>query len=204
MIEEIALNFITKSDNDFENFLKSQNLIKVVKEILSTYVSDKNSSFLREMVSCHIAGYKHSTEKLGYDGYKEKLPCEIKPQNVDRDSKRRLNLGGSFSDFTWKKFNKCSIDKLNMIMSGFVDGKLIYIITFPFNCEEFKNHLLKQLNKKLPNGDISNEYIRSCSWSFIHIKNENLSLEYLSSDYIKYRKNMTKKLFDFIQEKNSK
>lgn len=197
MIQEMSKVFMTQSLQDFNTFLERQNTDTLLKELLSVYVNDKNSSFLREMITCSVAGYSHSTDKLGYDGYFGDIPCEVKPQNVVLGEKKRLNAGGCFNDFTWRKFHKCSEDNLRMLMSGFVNGKLIYILEFPFNSEKFKNHLLKILNKHLPDGDIANRYIRTAAWSFIHI--DQIKIRYLSDEYEQFRKAMTKKMFQFLE-----
>lgn len=198
MIEEISRLFMTESEEKFTKFIESNNPLVILKNLLRTYVNDKNSSFLREMVTCSVAGYSHSTAKLGYDGSFGEIPCEVKPQNVIIDSNNRLNMGGNFTDFTWRKFKKCQEDELRMLMSGFVEGKLVYILEFPFNNDKFKSHLLSKLNKFLPNGDEKNRYIRSCSWSFIHV--DGIIIRYLSKDFRNYDKKITKNLFKFLEE----
>lgn len=53
-----------------------------------------------------------------------------------------------------------------MLVSGFIDGKLIYIIEFPFRCEKFVKKLEDQLNKRFPDGDIPRQYLRSASFTY--------------------------------------
>ena len=53
-----------------------------------------------------------------------------------------------------------------MLVSGFVDGKLIYIIEFPFNLNCFISKLKNQLNKNLPNGDEKNKFLRSAYFDY--------------------------------------
>jgi len=197
MIKKLCSVFMTGSEEDFAEFLKNQDSAILLKELLSVYANDKNSSFLRELVTCHMAGYEHSDKKLGYDGKFKEIPCEVKPQNVIIDSKSRLNGGGCFNDFTWRKFNQCQKDDLKMLMSGFVSGKMIYILEFPFNSQKFKDHLLENLHKYLPHGDEKNRYIRSCSWSLIHI--DQITIRYLSSNFRQFKNKMTKRLFQFLE-----
>ncbi len=35
--------------------------------LLKMYINDKNSSTLREMIACDVAGYKQNENKMGYD-----------------------------------------------------------------------------------------------------------------------------------------
>jgi len=196
MIKEVCSIYMTKGERELNKFLEDKNCKELLKDLLLLYTNDKNSSFLREMISCVISGFNHCTDKLGYDGSKDGVFCEVKPQNVILDNKSRLDGGGTFTDFTWRKFNKCKEDDVQMIMSGFVDGKLMFIIHFPFNNEDFKNHLLSKLNKYLPNGDETNHYIRSCQWSFIHYKSAKII--YVADNINDYQRKFTKKLFNFL------
>ncbi len=83
-----------------------------------------------------------------------------------------------------------------MLVSGFVDGKLIYIIEFPFFSEDFVKNLEKQLIKRFPDGDKINNYLRGASFNFNHFTNsEKLRIVYLLDksflleykEYINYR-----------------
>lgn len=188
---------MTTSDKEFEKFLKDNDTTDLLKKILRIYANDKNSSFLREMITCYVAGYEHCEDKLGYDGYFMGLPCEVKPQNVILNSDKKLDGRGNFTDFTWRKFKKCEEDNLKMLSSGFVDGKLLFIIEFPFNSKKFKTHLLKILNKFLPNGDEKNRYIRSCSWSFKYI--DTMTVRYVAKNFRDYKNKMTKSVYNFLE-----
>ncbi len=68
-----------------------------------------------------------------------------------------------------------------MLVSGFVDGRLIYILEFPFSCPSLLRNLKKQLLRRFPNGkDIPTEYLRSASFYYRDfIECENLKIVYL-------------------------
>lgn len=121
----------------------------MLAELIEMYMTDKNSSTLREIVTVRVAGYKHSEEKLGYNGFKEeqgrKKMCEVKPVNVNEGERKKLNGGGNFTDYRWSRFERDSEENPNMLVSGFVSGKLIYILEFPFNCPSFKERIEEQL-----------------------------------------------------------
>ena len=57
-----------------------------------------------------------------------------------------------------------------MLVAGFVDGHLIYILGFSFNEQDFTSRLRVQLENKFPDGDISGIYLRSADFSFKHYK----------------------------------
>ena len=162
---EICVNLLGKSKN---------NLVGILLDLLTTYYNDVNSSTMRELVVAVLAGYEPSSEKLGYNGFRHNTltgaieHCEIKPKNYRTDSTAKnpgkLNGGGNFSDYTWKRFQKHQEEKLNMLVAGFVDGRLIYIFEFSFNEHSFTSVLQTQLEKRFPNGDISGEYLRGLNF----------------------------------------
>ena len=101
------------------------------------------------------------------------LQCEAKPKNIISSSnkKRKLDGSGNFTDYTHKRLDKDLRNDLQMLVSGFVDGKLIYILEFPFNYTDFKNRLKEQLNKKFPKGDREGFYLRSANFNYKHFEN---------------------------------
>ena len=159
-------------------------LVGMFTDLLTLYINDKNSSTLREFITVILAGYQHEENKIGYNGFKhatagKSIACEAKPKNVsssdfeahkrgERKSVRKLNGGGNFTDYTWKRFEKDSKENLHMLVSGFVDGKLIYILEFPFSERKFAKHLEGQLQNHFPNGDESGRFLRSASFDYRH------------------------------------
>lgn len=58
---------------------------------------------------------------------------------------------------------------LNILISGFVDGKLIYILEFLFNYPEFVRHLKQQLQRRFIEGkDIKGQFLRSANFDYKH------------------------------------
>lgn len=160
------------------NFSKDT-LISIFSDLLTMYINDKNSSTIREYLTVTIAGFEHSKKKIGFNGFKQNsviggkpIYCEAKPQNIhshdfeSQKSKRKLNGGGNFTDYTWARFFKDKEENPVLLISGFVDGKLLYIISFPFQASSFCNFLEEQLKKHFPNGDEKNKYLRSCRFSY--------------------------------------
>ncbi len=201
-LSEILNIYATQNHKAVSLYLLEQSkdsLIALFNDLLTTYINDKNSSTLREFITVNIAGYKHSPEKIGYNGYKhsstvagEPYMCEAKPKNFNSEdynkykkgdrkhSPAKLNGQGNFTDYTWGRFEKDKIANLNMLISGFVDGRLLYILEFPFNSSDFTLNLEQQLQKKLPNGDETNSYLRSANFTYKNFINCNeLNICYL-------------------------
>lgn len=126
--------------------------------------------------------------------------------NVNNKSKNKLNAGGNFTDYTWERFDRDLNANLNMLISGFVDGKLIYILEFPFSNQSFINKLQLQLNKKFPNRQRNkNDYLRSANFDFKDFmfnenneKNNNFKINFLltKQELENYKNYFNKKFFD--------
>lgn len=104
----------------------------VLVDLITMYINDKNSSTLREFLTCTLAGYNHKEKKIGYNGFKQDtfsgktINCEAKPKNVDTNSGKteKLNGHGNFSDYTFARLERDKQeDGLNMLVSGFVNGR---------------------------------------------------------------------------------
>lgn len=171
---------------------------------------------LENILPVSLAGYVPTNTKIGYNGFKrstqiggQTIACEAKPQNINtgdnskRKNKRRLNGGGNFTDYTHKRLAKDKRESPNMVVSGFVDGELIYVLEFPFNCPSFIKKLKNQLKKRFPNGDKSGEFLRSANFTFEHYKNcKELKIIYLKKENLENNKTkLTKKYYDFLLNK---
>ena len=156
------------------------NLVAMLLDLVALYYNDLNASTLRQMVVAMLAGFTPSSEKIGYNGFKQDASigateyCEIKSKNVRTAStaknKPKLDGGGNFTDYTWKKFERHMSENPAMLIAGFVDGQLIYIFQFNFNAPQFTSRLRLQLQRKFPNGDIEGIYLRGANFTFRHFK----------------------------------
>ncbi len=187
--------------------LSKPSLVSIISDLMTMYINDRNSSTLREFVTVTLAGYRHEEHKIGYNGFKHSaygkpIRCEAKPVNVRSDTGNKLNGGANFTDLTWKRFRKYMRDKINVLVSGFVDGRLIYIFEFPFSCPEFSRRLRRQLSKKFPHGDVKGMYLRSASFVFKHYKNcKDLRVVFSisSNELDSYRDYLTRDVFRFLK-----
>lgn len=196
---ELKLKFSLGQISDIENLpedIKTNLLIGILNEMSC----DKNSSSFREGVTLGVIGKKQSVTKLGYDSDDECL--EVKPKNITSDSKKKFDGSGNFSDFTWARHKKYSTDNVKMIVSGFVDGKLIFVLSFDYNSPDFISEIERQLKKHLPDGDMTSRYVRSVKFSYKHFMNSDTCvIEYVNSEILKFENKFTKPFFNFIFNK---
>jgi len=222
-LAEVIKLYAIGSHKEMNNYLlgKSKNdMIALLTDLITMYINDKNSSTLREFITVITAGYKHSERKIGYNGYKQSsilggkaIMCEAKPKNFDTEElekfKKRerktkptkLNGQGNFTDYTFQRLERNFEENLNMLISGFVNGKLIYIIEFPFGCETFTKKLRRQLEKRFPNGDISGEFLRSSNFDHRdYVNSEKIKIIFLlsKSELEKYASCINGKFYEFL------
>jgi hypothetical protein len=168
-------------------------------QLLTKYFNDKNSSTLREEVMCYISGNNPNPNKLGYDG--EGSVDENKPKNYDTTNpkSKKLSGAGNYSDMTLKRNDNFINDNAIIHIGGFVDGKLVYQFKVPY--VGLSDHFKKQLDKRLPDGDKPNHYLRSMNFSLPALKLCNdVELEFLSPDIDQYSGFMTKTLYTYLKK----
>ena len=202
-------------------------LIGILVDLLTMYINDKNSSTIREFITVTLAGYKHKQSKIGYNGFRQDviipgrtIKCEAKPKNIDtnefekftrgerKTSPAKLNGGGNFTDYTPNRLEKDKKEKdLNMLVSGFVDGKLIYIIEFPFNCPDFIVNLEKQIKRwqsKLKGSrSVKGQFLRSATFDYKHFINcPKLKIVFLLSkkELSKYKTYIANDFYEFLMK----
>ena len=156
---------------------------RIIYKLIHESANDKNSSTFREEITLCISGYENSPGKLGYDGFVRgtNRQIEVKPQN-STDGKK-LNGNGQFTDFTHARFLKHKDDDILMVVSGFHNGQLKFIVEFDFNSHDFTTTIESHLMRALPNGDEQGKYCRSASFGWNKWKEaNNLKLLYLSDN----------------------
>lgn len=200
---QILESFFTSPDNlsSVLEGMDKKDLIKCLIDILQRYANDVNSSALRELFTLIKAGYIPTPGKLGYNGKSSSgIPCDVKPINVRSDSKRKrkLNGGGNFSDFTYERLERFFKDDTIMLVSGFVDGRLMYILEFPFPL--LKGEIKRQLDKFFTKPRRSGEYLRSASFSFKHYKGSSeLKIIYVAPNLGDFKDFITRDLYSFLK-----
>ncbi|WP_342262591.1 MULTISPECIES: hypothetical protein [unclassified Spiroplasma] len=212
LLEILKLYATSKQENNFKEITQDskENIISLFIELIKAYLNDLNSSTLREMITVDIAGFKHLDKKIGYDGYRissltnEKEYCEVKPVNLRiNDSgnlNKKFNGSGNFTDFSWKKLARIEKDNIKMILSGFLDGKLLYIISFSYSESLFMEKLKQQLENKYPDGDKIGFWLRSANFSYLDYKDaESLELIYLNQNIDEYKFAFVNQFFELLK-----
>jgi hypothetical protein len=158
---------------------------KIIFELIHEMANDNNSSKFREEITLNICNYENSPGKLGEDGIDPvtNRKIEVKPQNGHNrnDTIKKLNGGGQFTDFTHSRIQKCIDNDILMVVSGFYNGKLKFIVQFDFNSPTFLNHIKNKVCKALPEGDQKSKYCRTADFGWNKWKDaNNLKLMYIS------------------------
>lgn len=222
--------YTTGSHQELSSYLlgKSKDtLLGMLVDLLTIYINDKNSSTIREFITVSLAGYKHKEGKIGYNGFRQDavipgktIKCEAKPKNINTEEfekyergerktpPAKLNGGGNFTDYTPQRLKRDKKEKdLNVLVSGFIDGKLIYIIEFPFRCPTFVKNLENQIKKwkdKLEGSKTTKgQFLRSATFDYkSYIKCEKLKIVFLLSkkELAKYRKYIADGFYKFLLE----
>ena len=158
----------------FDKKVQSGEVTPIEEDLMSGNFHDSNFSELAEELPVVMRGNTPHRPKHGYDGYSgESYETaiqydEVKPQksyyNEDKgEIMNKLNGGGAFADYTMGRFVKAKSmgDKLKMVIPGYVEGELAYIVTFPFNHKTFLDNLQRQL-------DLLENSEKRCCPSFTH------------------------------------
>ncbi len=195
---------------DLLNGKSKSNLVSMLLDLTTQYFNDKNSSTLREFLVVSLSGFEPLTDKIGYNGYRhlsvtgESEFCEAKPKNITTDKlNKKLDGGGNFTDYSWKKFERHKSENPIMLIAGFVDGRLIYIFSFGFNCDSFTDRLEQQLENHFPNGDEVGRYLRGASFTLGAYKGAqdlNIKVFINSEEVNKYyaSKRLTKGIYELL------
>ena len=212
---ELVQIYGTKSHKDVSSFLNAKskvNITAILVDLMTEYYNDKNSSTLREFLLVSVSGFESIRDKIGYNGYRQASIksktleyCEAKPKNIntnDWKGKSKLNGGGNFTDYSWKKLKRHKRENPLMLVGGFIDGKLIYIFRFKFKHKSFTNKIEHQLQRHFPDGDVSGIYLRSASFGLKEYKDiKDLAIEVFVSEkeLDKYKKYITAPLFSILE-----
>jgi hypothetical protein len=188
-LDDFSLNYNLSNKEDYS--------CKKVERIVT-----KDSEW-HEMHTVIVAGYKHNQTRLGFDGEKDGVMCEAKSSSrtIKRDAlnkflegrlqnkkdliKTCLDGSGVFSKFTHRAFKKYRDANTMMLVSGYINGVLMYVVEFPFNHPTFANMVRASLDKSLPGGDVRG-LSKTISFSYTSYKDcPNINVCYLTREYNK-------------------
>jgi hypothetical protein len=171
-------------------------------ELLSLYARDKNSSTIREMVTVAAAGYDHNVAKIGFNGQKALVSCEAKPRNVSSTEakKKRHDGGGNYTDLTYERVAKYTEQGVQLLPSGFIDGRLAFVFEFPFGHAAFRERLINQLDRQFNGDRPAGMFLRSATFSFKHYRDcPDLRVHYVNRDLVRaYPGLFSRELYAFL------
>tara|TARA_R100000152_G_C6767595_1_gene192852 strand:- start:853 stop:1677 length:825 start_codon:yes stop_codon:yes gene_type:complete len=186
------------------------------ERLIRNTMNDKNSSTLREQVTLDLLDdYVDIPGKHFYDGYNSstKVYGEVKPVNSGK-----LDGGGGITDFASEDNIKRLIkdhylwsnDRLNMIVSGFVNGRIVYIIEFPYSYKPFSQSLIDysfdrfegKTKEDVKNGNSrQGKSTRVFNFNYNDYKDcPDLKIRFINEDISDYESNLTKPFFKFLMD----
>jgi hypothetical protein len=132
------------------------------EEMFLMYMSDVNSSTLREAITVLVAGYDPVAGKKGRDAVDviTGKPKEAKPKSYTPG--KSSNGRCVFSDYTRERMNKDMEEDLDIIHSLFVGDRLAYVVEFNIRAPQPK--LEEQI--RLECEAKGQRYVRSCHWTY--------------------------------------
>jgi len=158
----------SSKDADFQNLFIS-------------YVTDNNSSTIRELVTMYYLKYKSYSNKHGADGIDEarNIEIEVKPKNFNQFDKKGIPAkyggGGNFNDMTIDLL--ASKLNYNIVCSGFRQGRFVYVVEFPMML------IKSQLEKRILTVKLGKRVV--CDFNHTHYNSDLLKVHYLNGDLAK-------------------
>jgi desulfoferrodoxin (superoxide reductase-like protein) len=133
----------------------------ICEELFQMYMSDSNSSTLRETITVLVAGYDPVAGKHGRDAIDPVTgkAKEVKPKSYTGTP---TNGSGCFNDYTRDRFEKDMKDGLDILHSLFVGDRLAYVVEFSIMAvqEKLDKHIRVNCEEK------QQKYVRTAAWGY--------------------------------------
>lgn len=162
------------------------------QETFLNYVSDCNSSAVREAVTLHYLKYESYTKKHGADGVdpatgREK---EVKPRFFRHDQKEKPTFGGNFNDMTLSLLEKKK--HMDIVVSTFRGNDLLFIAEFPMS------DIYEHLKKPILDARLGKRVV--CPFSYTNVEHSlNLKIHFYNTRVINKTKCLSKRLVQFLE-----
>jgi hypothetical protein len=142
---------------------------KLYDNLMLSYMSDQNSSTIRERTTLHFLNYQVFETKHGPDGFCPQTGRhkEVKPIYVG-DSKKKVGNSGNFNDMTLDLLE----EKVNMdvICSLFYNFRFVYVVEFPFT------DIYDRIKSTIVNKPLGKRVV--CSFGYKDYDTDNISIHY--------------------------
>jgi hypothetical protein len=191
------LDVLGATDQDRYNLflfkLSKEQLIELDKFQRNERMIDPNFSFGAERVTIILAG-KTPHDIKDKHGIDSDDNAEAKPEKVQKTKKKRLTGDVSFADMSLNKIEELTNKNTEILSSGFVGNKCLYVIGIPMDNNLIKKRLTEQYYSKL-----SKNQRRVLGFSRTQYGNsDNNKLYYISPNFEDYKNYITKPQYDFI------
>lgn len=156
-MEKRIINYLYRKSIDSPATFKNNQYY--LDKLTEYYLNDGRSYYAHELITLESCGYTPSNLMRGFDGVNTDNAqwVEVKTSNLSAYTGKdwtKLDGGGKFSNMKLERLEKYENADLQMVIGNFVNGKLLYVLQFPYNYEPFKMHLRNQVEEKFPNGDV--------------------------------------------------
>ena len=135
----------------------------LVKQCIDMMMSDKNSSQLLEWVTAYLIGCVPLEGKHGRDcvDLNTGIEKEIKPKKY---TETPTDGGAVFNDYTRKRWEKDKAVNLPIVQSYWVNGRVQYIVEFPFSAiaDRLEEQIIRTCEER------NNDYVRNAGWTYKH------------------------------------
>ena len=176
---------------------------EIIYKLIGQQANDLNSSTFRESMTLLLCNVNQIHTKHSYDGVDNNgIFYEVKPKNITSNSKNKLSGQGNFSDYTIGRHKKYMKDDVKMIISGFFNGKIIYIFQFDYNDPIFSEKIHCKLKQKFKEDiDIKCEYYRNLAFnSSWYSECKSIRLLYIKPNNNETKHILTKNCADLINK----
>lgn len=183
---DLAIQYALGDDSALDN------LDEGYRNLFLTYLSDSNSSTLREAMVLRMLKYISYPEKHGMDGYcpstgKQK---EVKPKFIVEGQKIGAT-SGNFNDMTNELLDKK--DGCDVICAGFHEGRFMYVIEIPYAV------IKPKLKTKVDNAKIGKRVV--CDFGYKNYDHNDLQVRYLNESLIAKTNGLSKPHFDMLKKR---
>jgi hypothetical protein len=164
------------------------------KETFINYISDCNSSSIREAVTLHYLKYQSYDSKHGFDGFDPTTgrQKEIKPRFF---TDKKVSLGGNFNDLTLSLLEKKK--DCDIICSSFMANDLLFIVEFPIS------DIYERLKIPIINAKLGKRIV--CPFSYKDIINSTqVKIHFYNEEVINKTNCLTTSLARFFKERGDK
>jgi hypothetical protein len=197
-IVDCTVNYLI---GDRSTFNKESSLFQ---NLFVAYLTDKNSSTLREAATLKICNVFKIDKKHGADG---KNPVtgnyvEVKPEYAHLNNGKQTKLcgGGTFNDIHFEKVKGCK--GWELVVSGFAEDKLIFVFRFPFDflAPTLNSFIERKIESNKKKGKDQTQGRFSTKFGFSKYYNcPDLEIIYFNREH--GHKFMSKKYFKYFSEK---